>query len=103
MTNITDQNFNEEVLKSDSVVLVDCYADWCGPCKALKPMLVNLAAKSNGKVKLGLLDVESNPDLTTKLSVTSIPKVVVFKGGEKITEIIGIRAEADYQDIVDGL
>jgi len=101
MTTITDNNFEDEVLKSDQVVLVDCYAEWCSPCKALKPMLMALAEKTGAK--LGLLDIESNPVLTEKLSVTSIPKVVIYKGGEKITELLGVRPKEDYQDVIDGL
>jgi thioredoxin 1 len=66
-------------------------------------MLSSLADKSDGKVKLGLLDIEANPVLTEQLHVSSIPKVVVYKGGEKITELLGVRPESDYQDVINGL
>lgn len=103
ITTITDDNFEAEVLKSDRVVLVDCYAEWCSPCKALKPLLITLADNNKDKVVLGLLDVEANPELAVKLKVASIPKVVIFKGGEQITELLGVRGEKDYQDIIDDL
>lgn len=102
-TTITDQNFDTEVLATAQIVLVDCYADWCGPCKALKPLLQKIADNSNGKVKLGLLDIEANPKLTARLKVTTIPKVVIFKDGEQISELLGMRKEADFQDVIDSL
>lgn len=103
ITTITDDNFESEVLESDQIVLVDCYAEWCGPCKALKPLLAKLADKSKGGVKLGMMDVEANSKLTVKLKVTSVPKVVIFKGGEQISELLGVRGESDYQDVIDSL
>lgn len=99
-TTITDNNFDQEVLQSDSLVFVDCYAEWCSPCKALKPLLLELESK-NERMKLGLLDIDHNPELAQRLKVTSIPKVVVFHSGEEVASISGIRSEADYQKIIN--
>lgn len=97
---ITEENFDQEVLKG--LVFIDCYADWCSPCKALKPLLLDLE-KNNEKLKLGLLDIDHNPSLAVRLKVASIPKVVVFRDGEEITSITGVRPKADYQELIDSL
>lgn len=99
MTTITDDNFDQEVLQSDSLVFVDCYAEWCGPCKALKPLLIELEEKNNG-LKVGFLDIDDNPKLAKRLKVTSVPKVVVFCNGKEIDSILGVRSKADYQEII---
>ncbi len=100
MTTITDNNFDQEVLQSKSLVFIDCYAEWCSPCKALKPLLLDLESKNKG-LKLGFLDIDHNPELAKRLKVTSIPKVVVFRNGEEIISILGVRPEADYQEVID--
>ena len=102
-TQITDSNFDSEVLGSDKIVFVECFADWCEPCKALKPLLVEIANANPDTLKLGLLDVECNPNLSERLKITSIPKVVIFKNGEQVTEILGVRPKKDYQDIIGDL
>lgn len=99
-TTITDNNFDQEVLQSDSLVFVDCYAEWCTPCKALKPLLLELESQNEG-LKLGLLDIDQNPELAQRLKVASIPKVVVFRNGEEITSIYGVRAKAAYQEVIN--
>ena len=100
ITAITDANFDQEVLHSDSLVFVDCYADWCGPCKALKPLLVELEKENEG-LKLGFLDIDSNPELALRLKVVSIPKVVVFYSGEEIDSVFGISSKERYQEIIN--
>jgi len=100
MIDITDSNFDEEVSSSDQLVFVDCYAEWCGPCKALKPVLTELAEK-NPTIKLGMLDIDGNPDCVARLNITSIPKVVVFKNGTEVAQFLGIRSKTDYQDVID--
>lgn len=99
-TNITDANFDQEVLQSDSLVFVDCYAEWCSPCKALKPLLVELETTNNG-LKLGLLDIDPNPESAQRLKIATIPKVVVFRNGEEVISISGIHSRAYYQEIID--
>lgn len=100
MIDVTDSNFDSEVTGSDQLVFVDCYAEWCGPCKALKPILIDLAER-NPKIKLGMLDIDGNPDTALRLNVTSIPKVVVFKDGQEVAQFLGIRSKQDYQDVID--
>ena len=98
---ITDANFKEEVLGSELLVFVDIYAEWCSPCKNLKPLLIGLEQNNSSVMKLGFLDVDFNPELTTQLKVVSIPKVVVFYKGEKIADLVGIQAKAKYQEILE--
>jgi thioredoxin 1 len=85
-----DQNFESEVLKSDVPVLVDFTATWCGPCKALAPIVEKLADDFAGKVKVGKLDIDAAPDVTVKYGVRSVPTVLVFKGGAKSGSHVGL-------------
>lgn len=86
---ITADNFDAEVLKSDIPVLVDFWAPWCGPCKIVGPILAELAETYDGKVKVAKLNVDENPDLTTRFNVMSIPTMKFFKAGEVVGELVG--------------
>lgn len=86
---ITDQNFETEVLKSDQPVLIDFWAVWCGPCRAIAPIVEQLAGEYDGKVKIGKLDVDENPDTAVKYGVRSIPTLLIFKNGQVVDTIIG--------------
>ena len=81
---LTDANFEEEVLKSDLPVLVDFYADWCGPCKLIAPVLEELGKEYQGKLKIGALDVDSNNLTASKYGVLSIPTLLFVKKGEVV-------------------
>ena len=85
-----ESNFESEVLKSDVPVLVDFTATWCGPCKALAPIVEKIAEDFHGKVKVGKLDIDASPDITAKYSVRSVPTVIVFKGGKKDGQHVGL-------------
>jgi thioredoxin 1 len=88
---VFDQNnFEAEVLKSDQPVLVDFTATWCGPCKALAPIVEKLADEFEGKVRVGKLDIDASPGITQKYGVRSVPTVLVFKGGQKIGQHVGL-------------
>src|SRR3954451_2572419 len=90
---LTDANFESEVLKSDVPVLVDFTATWCGPCKALAPIVEKVADEFADKVKVGKLDIDANADITRKYGVRSVPTVLIFKGGEKIGQHVGLTTQ----------
>jgi thioredoxin 1 len=86
---VTDSNF-EQTIKSNKLVLVDFWANWCGPCRALAPTIVELAKEYSGKVLIGKLDVDENPVTAEKFQVFSIPTMIVFKDGQEIDRIVGL-------------
>ena len=86
---ITSDNFDSEVLKSDIPVLVDFWAEWCGPCKIVGPILEELSEVYDGKLKVAKLNVDNNPDLTSRFNVMSIPTMKFFKNGEVVGELVG--------------
>ena len=88
-TAVTDTNFQTDVLGSDKPVLVDFWAEWCGPCKMIAPTIAELATEYAGKAKIAKLDVDNNNDSAIKFGIRSIPALMIFKGGKKIDEIIG--------------
>jgi thioredoxin len=85
----TDGNFDDEVLKSDLPVLIDFWAVWCGPCRMVAPIVEELAGEYDGKVKIGKLDVDNNPNTAVKYGIRSIPSLLIFKGGEVVENIVG--------------
>lgn len=85
-----DLNFDSEVLKSDAPVLVDFTAVWCGPCKALAPIVDQIAEELDGKVKVGKLDIDDNPMTAGKYGVRGVPTVMVFKSGERSAQHVGL-------------
>ena len=86
---ITDDNFQEEVLNSDIPVLVDFWADWCQPCKMIAPSVAQVADEYDGKIKVGKLDVDSNPRTSTALGIRGIPALLIFNEGKPIDQVIG--------------
>ncbi len=88
-THVSDASFGEEVLSSKEPVLVDFWAEWCGPCKAMDPILDDLSVALDGKVKIVKLNVDENPSTTVKYGVRSIPTMILYKGGEAVDMKIG--------------
>ncbi len=90
-TVFTSGNFENEVYESQLPVLVDFYADWCGPCKAMGPVIEALAEEYEGKAKIGKLNVDNNSDIALKYGVMSIPTFIVFKDGQAVNKMIGMQ------------
>ena len=86
---VTQSEFEQEVLQSETPVLVDFWAEWCGPCRALAPVMESLSEEYSGRAKIAKLDVDSNPSVTTRFRVTSIPSILFFKDGEMVDKVIG--------------
>ena len=99
----TDQNFDNEVLKSSQPVLVDFWAEWCMPCRMLTPTIEKLARDYAGKVKVGKLDTDANRDVAIKYSISAIPTVILFKDGQVAQKFVGLRQEKDFKAAIDAL
>ncbi len=97
----TDANFEAEVLKSETPVLVDFWASWCVPCKIVGPIIEELAQEYSGKVKIGKLNVDENPQAAQGFSVMSIPTVMFFKGGKPVKSMIGAQSKDSYKKTID--
>ena len=100
---ITDANFDEIVLKSEKPVMVDFWAEWCGPCRMLGPIIEELSNDYKGKVVVGKLDVDSNQEFAAKFGVRNIPTVLTFKNGELVNRQVGVSAKNVYADNLDSL
>ncbi len=97
---VTDSNFDAEVLKSTEPVLIDFWAPWCGPCRAIAPVVEQLAGEYAGKLKVGKLDIDQHPKTATQYDVRSIPMLLLFKNGKVQGQIVGAVPRAKIEDLI---
>ena len=99
--NLTLENYAQEVLNSETPVLVDFWAPWCGPCSMLGPIISEIADEYEGKIKVCKVNVDTEGELASKNAIVSIPTVILFDGGKSVERIVGARSFDDYADLLE--
>lgn len=94
---VTDGSFEQQVINAETPILVDFWAEWCGPCKMIAPVLEELATEYDGKLQIGKLDVDNNPDTAMAYGVMSIPTLLLFKDGQPVDRIVGFQQKAQLK------
>ena len=103
MLEVTDENFNAEIINSDLPALVDFWAEWCGPCRMVSPVVEELANDYKGKIKVAKMDVDQNRDTPTRFGIRNIPTLIFFKGGEVTQTIIGVQPKSHIEEEIKKL
>lgn len=92
----TDANFQKEVLDSDKLSVIDFWAEWCGPCRAIGPVIEELSREYSGKVNVGKVNVDNNPQISINYGITSIPAILFVKGGKVVDKLVGAQPKANF-------
>jgi thioredoxin 1 len=103
ITDVTDASFENEVLKSDTPVLVDFWAEWCAPCRAIAPVIKEIADEKGSKLKVVKINIDESPQTPGTYGIRSIPTVLVFKDGQVVSQLTGARPKGDFEEMVDGV
>ncbi|MCS7306622.1 MAG: thioredoxin [Thermoguttaceae bacterium] len=98
---LTEENFQQEVIESDKLVLVDFWAPWCGPCQRIAPIVEQLAAENPGSLKVGKVNVDQQPQLAAQFGINSIPTLMLFKNGRVFQTLIGLQPKARLQEAIN--
>ena len=98
---LTDDNFEDEVVNSDQPVLVDFWAEWCMPCRMLAPTIDELAEEYSGKVKVGKVDTDANRDISVKYGISAIPTIILFNNGEVAKKFVGVTPKPEFKSALD--
>ena len=99
--NVTDDNFETEVLKCETAVLVDYWAEWCGPCKQIAPILEQIAKEYEGRLKIAKINVDENRNIPAKFGIKAIPTLMLFKNGEVVDRFVGVQPKTRLQQAID--
>ena len=103
IADVTDANFDGEVLKSDTPVIVDFWAEWCAPCRAIAPIVKDLATQYGDKVKVVKMNIDESPQTPGTYGIRSIPTVLAFKNGEVVSQLTGARPKGDFEEFVNNV
>lgn len=98
---VTDQNFEAEVKNRKGLILVDFWAEWCGPCQILGPIIAQVAEQVKGKAEVGKLNVDEHPEIAGGFNVMGIPTVILFKDGQPVEQFVGLRRKEDYLNMIE--
>ncbi len=97
----TDSNFDEKVIKSDKLAVVDFWADWCAPCRMIAPAIEELAGEYKDSVSIGKLNVDENNKIATQFGIRSIPTILFFKDGAVLKQVVGVRTKEELKEVID--
>lgn len=99
----TDANFQEKVVNSDKLTVIDFWAEWCGPCRAIGPVIEELSKEYDGKVNIGKVNVDQNPQLSVNFGITSIPAILFVKDGQVVDKLVGAQPKANFVKKIEAL
>ncbi len=97
----TDFNFDKEVIANGTLTMVDFWAEWCAPCKMVSPTVAQLADDNAGRLRVGKLNVDDSPHVASRFGIRGIPTLLLFKGGEVVEQVVGVRSKRDIQKVID--